>query len=323
MLPISEISEIWDALRDEQSGRSFEALRLDAIVIWVEVHHPNKLEAIRIKFNSENLQSITIPRAKGFEVLIEKDDSLILRRLPEGDRSVFARLVDDVLTYTDQWMNRGVPPAMLLNKFIGRVRLWQKFMSKDRNGLSKEQEVGLLGELYLVRHYLSLGIDPADLFKSWVGPDGASKDFLFNSIAVEVKTTTSKGPVEVKIQSLEQLDSVSTESLWLVAICFDPGGVGESLSEVIASLINILSTDFIAIFRSKLFSVGYLDIDDRSYDQRYALDAVLVYAVDDYFPRIVRSRVDAAISSVKYDLCLDGLAVSGEGLESVPNVFRG
>ncbi len=94
---------------------------------------------------------------------------------------------------------------------IARVASWQRFMERGGDGLlSPEEEIGLFGELAVLRVLLDGEADPAGLCACWVGPLGALHDFRFGSGAMEVKTTVLGAHSYARITGLGQLDTATT-----------------------------------------------------------------------------------------------------------------
>ena len=102
----------------------------------------------------------------------------------------------------------GSDEGKLLRVFIGRVGAWQEFMRKGSQALSPEAEIGLIGELTLLRSIIEAGVAPATAIESWVGPLDGIQDFEIGAGALEVKATLSTAAFPARIGSLEQLDEV-------------------------------------------------------------------------------------------------------------------
>ena len=94
------------------------------------------------------------------------------------------------------------------------IQNWKKLFDKiNFQGLTIERQKGLIGELLLFNSLLDEDYSIDKLLESWTGPDYDDKDFLFGSIGIEVKLTSSKVP-KVKISSERQLDSQNLTKLY-------------------------------------------------------------------------------------------------------------
>lgn len=79
----------------------------------------------------------------------------------------------------------------LLRVLTGRVGAWQEFMRKGTQVLSPEAEIGLIGELMLLRAIIDAGSFLGSRRRSWVGPLDGIQDFELGTGALEVKATLS------------------------------------------------------------------------------------------------------------------------------------
>ena len=81
--------------------------------------------------------------------------------------------------------------------------------------LSQEAEVGLFGEMVVLKALLEAGVPVEVVLNAWQGPLDGLHDFLIGSGAIEVKTTLSTNGFPATVNSLEQLD----ESLQATTVC--------------------------------------------------------------------------------------------------------
>jgi hypothetical protein len=73
-------------------------------------------------------------------------------RQSAGNLELFATVVTDVCGLIDS--SDSYPEELLYQRLLGRVRGWQEFMRRGREGLSVEAELGLVGEICLLRYLL-------------------------------------------------------------------------------------------------------------------------------------------------------------------------
>lgn len=211
--------------------------------------------------------------------------------------------------------------ALSAGASIGRVRLvqnvlakWRRFWSGVNQGLmSKEQQLGLFGELWFLSRWLSPSISASKAVQMWRGPIGARHDFEMSSVGIEVKTTGRLDAAHV-IHGLEQLLEPQGGSLFLFSLAVRDEASGiVSLPNVVQEMRNRLAEDFATLsqFDSTLYASGY----DDQHAAEYAKLVLRVrseefYRVSGEFPRLIPSSIvgglSVGVSAVNYELRLDG-----------------
>jgi len=77
---------------------------------------------------------------------------------------------------------------------------WRRFWASDRDGLSRDEQMGLVGELWLLLEWLPRLTVAA--VTAWQGPLRGRHDFVTDTVSVEVKATrTATGPVVHRIRA--------------------------------------------------------------------------------------------------------------------------
>jgi hypothetical protein len=188
-----------------------------------------------------------------------------------------------------------------------RVRLWQRFLRKASEGLSREEQRGLFGELWvLLRLSDSIG---AAAFEGWTGPTGDAQDFLVGADSIEVKTTAQKLPLSIQITSELQLDDTNVESLHLWVLALDVrSGMGETLPAIVSRARSVASSSGVrAIFEDLLVQCGYHDVHSHRYTSGYSLREDSIHRVLQDFPRITERDCPVGIGSVRYELQLGAI----------------
>lgn len=203
---------------------------------------------------------------------------------------------------------------------IGRVRLvqnvlakWRRFWSGvDQGLLSKEQQLGLFGEVWLLSRWLAPSVGVAKAVQLWRGPAGARNDFEMPGLGIEVKTTGTLDGAHL-INGLEQLLEPNGEALLLFSLSVrDESSGTESLPALIALTREQLSGDFVALslFDSMLYALGYEDRHASEYGKlKLRIRNESLYRVQPGFPRLVPDSivggVPPGVVSVNYELRLD------------------
>ena len=144
------------------------------------------------------------------------------------------------------------------------------FESIKSKRLSREEEVGLFGELLTLQELYKNGHSKA--IDYWFGPAGELHDFKKDpDWILEVKTSVSPNPV-VKVGKIDQLEPQSLPfNLILVKITRDKTS-GKCLPELIAEVEKMLNT---TKEKERLWlllnGMGYLAADEKKYPQKYSI----------------------------------------------------
>ncbi|WP_159103172.1 PD-(D/E)XK motif protein [Acidovorax radicis] len=211
--------------------------------------------------------------------------------------------------------------ALAKGASIKRTRLiqgillkWRKFWSDaPQNLLSREQQIGLFGELWFLCRWLIPQIGTAKAVSMWRGPIGSRNDFEAERFSIEVKTS---GRIDEshQINGLEQLLAPAHTKLYLFSLLVrDEAGGSESLPNLVAELREILMVDFTAQknFEGMLAAANFQESDVEQYQKlRFRIRGQGLYLVDEGFPRIIPSSIagglPVGVHDVKYGLRLDG-----------------
>lgn len=203
---------------------------------------------------------------------------------------------------------------------IGTIRIvqnvltkWRRFWSGVSQGvLSKEQQLGLFGELWFLGRWLVPNIGAETAMKMWRGPSGARNDFERPGIAIEVKTTGRVDGVHV-IHGLDQLLEPPNGKLMLFSLIVrDEASGTECLPDLVDQIRTLFDNDYNlqSQFDAMLYAAGY---DDRLVSEYEKLILRIreeaLYNVCEGFPRLVSSSLIAGLPSgigcVEYELRLD------------------
>jgi hypothetical protein len=250
-----------------------------------------------------------LPSARGLDVTMVRPENgqngfmLQLALREQRFDTVFDALINDVIEVVAHAQSESAAVAA----FVSRLQHWQKFLEQvGPDGLSREAQQGLYGELWFMREHLIplVGLYPALL--AWAGPGGAHQDFLLQSCAVEVKTTGTKEPQQLIIQSERQLDDTGLAALFLLHLSIDAReGVGESLVTMIESLRELLKGDAasLELYEDRLLEAGFLQSQASHYERTgYNIRHAFLYQVRDPFPRIIGADLKPGVGAVRYSI---------------------
>jgi hypothetical protein len=217
---------------------------------------------------------------------------------------MFDRLVEDIVDQvsTAQTAEAGI------QKFVNRFGHWQQFLQRlSPEGLSYTAQLGLYGELWFMCERLLPVLPASTVIQMWTGPLAANQDFQLAGLAIEVKFTSTKLPLRLRIQSERQLDATGTDVLYLAALTFDVReGTDRTLPQLISGIRDSLGNSGAAqLFEDRLYLAGYADKHVPEYEDRsYTLRESHICKVTDSFPRIVESDLRQGVGDVTYSIGL-------------------
>lgn len=183
------------------------------------------------------------------------------------------------------------------------IQKWKKLFDKLGNqGLTLEQEKGLVGELLFLNEMLDSKINPDYLLNSWTGPDYEDKDFRLGTTCFEIKFTTSKFP-RIKITSERQLDTSNIENLFLCNYTSENlKENGVSLNSIVDIIRDKISKNSVTLkyFNEKLESAKYFDEDRDNYNSQYGVKSRSLYNVKDSFPKLTNDSLPQGVYDTSY-----------------------
>lgn len=164
-----------------------------------------------------------------------------------------------------------------------------------RVGLTAEKEIGLYGELLFLEYLIrTLGSGPA--LMSWQGPLSEEHDFAFDSVHLEVKTTSTERRRHT-IHGLTQLVPLRGVPLSLVSIQLtrsSPDG-GRSLPGLIAHVRKIAGGHVVPLDRC-LAVLGWKPEDSDLYPTYWTLRSPpRAYRVDGDFPAMTPASIERVV----------------------------
>ena len=145
------------------------------------------------------------------------------------------------------------------------AHLWAKIRQER---LSNEEEVGLFGELFILKDLLESGHSTALTF--WKGPSDGLHDFVNEgNWELEVKTSLNPNPV-VKVHPVTQLEPIDSPFHLIVVKLKTDKTNGTSLPEMIEEIESKLQTSGDKDkFESLLEEVGYFSTDSHKYTRKF------------------------------------------------------
>ena len=263
-----------------------------------------------------------LPEGQGFSVERADPDGsgklwLALTRKSSGSTELFASMACDVIGALDDGAAANPDETKLLRLLIGRVGAWQEFMRKGTQALSYEAELGLIGELTLLRAIIDAGV-PAELaIELWVGPLDGIQDFELGTGALEVKTTLSTTGFPARIGSLQQLDDAIRQPLFVAGLRLRQTSSGQSLSATVEAIRLIVKDNVEAerLLGERLLAAGYIDAHADRYTRRFEQAGMRVIEVSDGFPRLTSGNAPTGVIKAMYEIDLDKTPGESVGIE--------
>ncbi len=289
---------------------------------YVEQKNNNPCILFKIKNESTNLPlKNKFPKINyiNFYPINQDFKFLCVELLDKNYKDLFYVYAQDIISSSIVEKNEKVA----LNIFIKKAWRWQYLLQKGREKkLRDEKQKGLIGELLFLNDYLIPYFGEKTSVDNWFGPLKSSKDFEFPTFQVEVKTKRANAKPTIKISSENQLDIIPKTRLFIAVF-----GIVKSENENAKSLndwcnkiggLLLESNDpsSMDVFTNKLIEVGYNDQQDYS-DERWEIDEICFYEVDDTFPTITSRKISSAITDVSYSIFMnqiDKYEISKENL---------
>lgn len=256
--------------------------------------------------------NVTIPelknyRFKGVEIYTLQSDTenkieLYIYLLDNDLKDIFSLFIQNIL----EEIEKSVTESEAIKTTLNVVSKWKKLFDKiNFNGLSLEQQKGLIGELLFLNTLLDDEKTTANALNSWTGAeqDFQAKDFTLGSVGVEVKFTASKQP-RIKVSNERQLDAENLSELFLILYSTEAvKDNGISLNSIVEQTRQKITTeDERSVFNAKLQLNGYFDEDNEHYGRMYSLKRTFVFNVSSEFPKIIKGQLPLGIFDTSYSI---------------------
>ena len=280
---------------------------------------------LRLVVDSEPPSPLVLPRLSNITVTLHSEPSgrceLTVTLTSPDYVELFRALSADLISST-RFMKRA-NQAQALSTVVARIVRWQGLLSTMRGGiLDSGTQLGLFGELVLLRDIFLAHTDAFSALSAWRGPSGAEQDFQFARWLFEVKSQMTTSDKLIRVSSAHQLDLISG-NIALFHQVFSTsdgaGGEGRTLRQMVdETRQQVLNSSPAAVdlFQARLIEAGYEPLEE--YDvHRLVLSGRNAYEVTENFPRISASDLPPGVSNVRYDLSLESCSAFGVGEEEL------
>ncbi len=333
---VSEVlSAAWKAASDDAGKTPGYYRRRLQLPLDLSVHGgvlvPGDMRCLSMEFEETSLRGLNFKdQARGYlvESELQSTGKTVLVHLRETSsampKDLFQILCTDILEHILP-SKTATEVARTLHR---RLQHWKKFFqNRSPEGLSRDEYIGLFGELEFFEKCLHRGGSLQVLSDAWQGPLQANQDFLFGKVAVEVKSVTANNAGTVNIANTRQLDDTGLSALFLCHVAYDfREGTGRILTSLIQSVRALLANgpDALATFEDRLLAAGYVEPEISPFAGYGFTERQRSYfKIHNGFPRILESDLDQGVSSVCYTVnlsaCSEFTISEAELMGAVPN----
>jgi hypothetical protein len=317
----AELRRKWrEAVDTGRAGYEWRGVALDvpgAVRFVAAVREPDERIALLLEapLNAAPVSSYSFA-ADGMSVTDQRRAEEGLFRIAivleeDAVEQVFEVLATDVVEVAA----RSSTPGGAIAGALHRLETWRACLKARRLGLSMESQVGLAGELIVLR-FLAEELGYSAAVDAWQGPMNGLHDFSRRGIAIEVKTVLGPGNW-LQISRLSQLDSTGLSALAVARPRLQESANGTSLSDSVLELrgaMQAVEPPALAEFNGRMIRAGYLEIDAPMYENfRFVVHDLRWFGVSTQFPRLTATTVPAGIVDGTY--MIDERAISQFSLE--------
>jgi hypothetical protein len=311
----TKIENIWDTFY-ESDLKKFGILhrRYSVEMIpdgFIAMRFPDRTRCIAFRISCEKQKIDKLNDLIEIKCEILKDETqpdkylLVFTLLDNTLISIFAVLCEDLFQSVFRTDKEDELIQSLKNRFIK----WKELFSIAKGGgLSDELQIGLYGELTMLKKLIEVTHKNSKSLSIWTGPEAGIRDFENGSCALEVKTSHGHNHQKIKISSERQLDTNLLDKLFLFHLSFEKRNSSENtLNHLIEKLFSILNDDEEAKqdFKRKLHLTGWFEHQKELYSNTsYFVRNENFYHVANNFPRIEENELRKGVGDLKYSIIL-------------------
>lgn len=316
---MNAVADAWATLeREDRREQGWHVRRVypaASCQMLAGLHQPDGIPGLLLEVPVDQVPpELALPRSNGFvvePVLLGGSHSgrvrFALALTEPSYQVVFTVLCEDVAIAAAE----APSSRSALRDWTGRLHVWQAFMARHgAGGLSETAELGLLGELLVIRDELTPRVGLAGALDIWTGPRGEPNDFALSGGFLEIKTTSRQAPEFLDIANADQLDERRGRIL-VGHLRMRPDADGMTLPLLASEVRSLLARDApnrLVDFEDLLMAVGYVEAQADLYTRAYRHDRTDLFDVTGDFPRLARSELRAGIRSCSYTIELAACA---------------
>ncbi|MHA7836180.1 MAG: PD-(D/E)XK motif protein, partial [bacterium] len=251
------MSELWEAISTPRDATRVSMRRVGAShpfdFFRARDHQGRYLLILEGNFAIRKAESL--PTLAGIEIEMTRNESgtcsLRLTLLERSQTQTFGALCANLIRSTDSLNTHNDEAAVAA--VVARLRRWQDLLrNRSEKVLTRPEQIGLFGELLVLRDVFLVHCDAASALSCWRGPESDEQDFIHSGWLIEVKTRLSTADSSVRISSENQLDTVSG-SISLcnqrLSISADASPEARSLNGLVEEVRDNVEADAVAVDR--------------------------------------------------------------------------
>lgn len=302
-----EIIEIWEKIlidKDQKFSKIYRRILVPNVDanIRVSVRQKDKIKSIDFVFNNIKIKKINFKNTKGVSLEIEDNSVLSIYLNKESFLNIYLNLIEEII---NSIVNEN-DEKKIIKLIEDKLNSWKKcFENENFSGLSKEEELGLIGELLTINKLLDLKeYELEEIIQSWKGPENNLHDFKFTNKIYETKTSLSN---IIKISNIDQLDYQTHKNLFLfkVTLTKNSNMSNININHLILDLRNKLKkTQYKELFNNKINLYGYFDYHVENYKDFYNLFNIQKYIIDENFISIQKKYLKPGIQNINFEIDL-------------------
>lgn len=313
-IDINKIIETWTKISNEINSPETYSRYIFTdckTIIRASINKKEKIKSVDFIFDKKivDQKKINFKETKGIKVSIDYEESyqdkaiLCIHLKNTSFIETYLKLLEKIISAIYEIENQEYS----IHKLSTEITNWRKcFEDENYEGLTKEEQIGLYGELSVINEIYSKNVSPENILRYWFGPDRGLHDFKFPNFFLEVKTY-SKKQNKIKISNIDQLNYKSYSNLHLgcVEIQIDDSGI--SLVELISSLQEKIfkEASLYDKFTEKLNAYGYFDLHKENYNNKFLMNGINFFKVEKNFPSILKEDVLEGIIDISYSIELN------------------
>lgn len=235
-----------------------------------------------------------------------KRSRLVLSLRDAVDFQNFALMCKSLMLATDTLVPTQSGKGLELA--IKEIHRWQEMLRHRADRLlSKEERIGLIGELLFLRDVLGQRLGWSAAVKCWNGPGGHEQDFVVAGTIFEIKTQVVTADRRIRISSEDQLDPVQGR----IHLCNQgiaplppTAQAARTLNGLVSEIRDIFAkagAGALELFEIALLEAGYQEQAEYNEEGWVLIDRIF-YDVSGEFPRIERSDLRLGVEMVNYSV---------------------
>ena len=300
-----EIIEIWEKIlldKDQKFSKIYRRILLPSVDanIRVSIRQKDKIKSIDFVFKNIKIKKISFKNTKGISLEIEDYSVVSIYLNKESFLNIYLNLIEEII---NNIVNEN-DENKIIKLIEDKLNSWKKcFENEDFSGLTKEEELGLIGEILTINKLLDLKeYEIEEIIQCWKGPENNLHDFKFTDKIYETKTSLSS---IIKISNIDQLDYQTYQNLFLFKITLtkNTNQSNININHLVLDLRNKLkNTPSKELFNNKINLYGYFDYHAENYKDFYNLFNIQKYIIDENFTSINKKDLKPGIQNINFEI---------------------